>query len=313
MGKLCTTRTYISNDVKVAKMFTMIVAAMPAFNEEIAIGSAILRAKKHVDRVVVIDDGSNDAGPEIAELAGAVLIKHEKRMGYGAAIQSCFEAARDLDADVLVTLDADGQHDPDNIPRLVAPILEGRADLVLGSRSIEGHVGIPSYRRVGMQILDVATSIGSSKGVLDSQSGFRAYSKKALNAITFEGHGMSAGSEILMAAGEKGLKVEEVPISCRYDVDSSTYNPISHGLSVLSAVLHIIEFRNPLHFFAIPGVTMLILGLSLGIWAFNDYLINGTLANGPALGTIFLVLLGFLAIFHGIMLHSITNIIKRMR
>lgn len=291
----------------------MIVAALPSFNEEVAIGSVILRAKKHVDQVVVIDDGSSDATSEVARLAGAVLLRHEERGGYGAAMKSCFKAAKDLDADVLVTLDSDGQHDPDDIPKLVAPILEGRADLVLGSRGIEGHEGVPLYRRIGMQVLDVATSIGSDSGILDSQCGFRAYSRKALDAIKFESDGMSAGSEILMSAGERGLKMAEVPVTCRYDVDSSTHNPITHGLSVLSAILHIIEFRNPLHFFVIPGIIMLISGLSIGVWTFNNYVTNGQLANGPSLGTVFLVLLGALSIFHGIMLHSITNLIKKIK
>ncbi|MFQ6052521.1 MAG: glycosyltransferase family 2 protein, partial [Candidatus Hydrothermarchaeota archaeon] len=137
----------------------MIVAALPAYNEEIAIGSVILRARKHADKVIVVDDGSEDNTAEIAELAGAIVFKHERNMGYGAAIRSCFRKARELNADILVTIDADGQHDPSEIPKLIEPIQKGEADVVIGSRFLSKQkYPIPLYRLLGMKVLDKTTN-----------------------------------------------------------------------------------------------------------------------------------------------------------
>ena len=172
-----------------------IIAALPAYNEEVAVGSVVLRAGEHVEKVIVVDDGSTDRTKEVAELAGAVVVRHGSNAGYGAAIKSCFQKAKELDADILVILDADGQHDPDEIPHVLQPIYEG-VDIVIGSCFITNGNSIPAYRKFWMMVLNSATNAGSKNKVSDSQSGFRAYSKNAIGSLRFRRNGM--GTEIFL-------------------------------------------------------------------------------------------------------------------
>lgn len=157
---------------------TLTIAAMPAYNEAHVIAEVILGCKKYVDNVIVVDDGSSDNTAEVAKSAGGYVVKHEVNKGYGAALKSCFKLAREFNADVMIIMDSDGQHNPDEIPRLLEPLKHG-ADLVIGSRFINGNgKNVPAYRKVGMKILDIATYLAGGILVTDSQSGFRAYGKK---------------------------------------------------------------------------------------------------------------------------------------
>jgi glycosyltransferase involved in cell wall biosynthesis len=139
-----------------------ITAILPAFNEEVSIGSMVLHAKQHSDHVVVIDDGSEDRTSEMAKLAGAEVIRHPKNMGKGVALRTGFEHAGKNGCKVVITMDSDGQHDPDDIRKLVLPILNGEADIVNGSRYMNGtDKNTPFYRRAGQIILDKATNLNS--------------------------------------------------------------------------------------------------------------------------------------------------------
>ncbi len=160
-----------------------VIAAIPCFNEERCIGSVVIKAKRFVESVIVIDDGSTDATAEVATGAGAEVYQHGKNRGYGAAIRSALEKGRQLGADVLVILDGDGQHDPRDIPKLIKPLLDGEADVVIGSRFLGKGKKPPFYRRLGQHALTAATNLGSGQKVTDSQSGFRAYSAKALKEM----------------------------------------------------------------------------------------------------------------------------------
>lgn len=209
------------------------IAIIPAFNEEIAIGSIILRTLQYVNMVLIVDDGSSDKTSEVAKLAGAEVITHVNNLGKGEALKSGFQAISD-EWDIIVTIDADGQHNPDEIPKLINPILEEGADLVNGSRYMNGpEENTPAYRRVGQQVLDKATNISAGIDVTDSQSGFRAFSNKTLGCFRFEDTGFGIESEMLVDAAEAGLNIVEVPITVRYDVDGSTKGPITHGVGVL--------------------------------------------------------------------------------
>jgi len=119
-------------------MKPLVVACIPAYNEEGSIAGVVVQARKYVDRVVVCDDGSVDLTGAIAEGLGAVVVRHGRNLGKGAALRSAFLRARELGADVVAMLDADGQHDPEEIPGLVEPILKGEADMVVGSRYVDG-------------------------------------------------------------------------------------------------------------------------------------------------------------------------------
>ena len=215
----------------------IIVAALPAFNEEATIGGIVLKALRYVDKVIVVDDGSSDETSKVASLAGALVKRHERNKGYGAALKTCFETARKIQADGMVILDADGQHDPDEIPIVLAPILSGEADVVIGSRFIfKNQVEIPIYRKIGIKILNLIMWVLGLE-VLDCQSGFRAYIRQAINTIDPKESGMGASCEILLQAHKNGLRILEVPIKCSYNVASSTKNPLSHGLSLLLSLL----------------------------------------------------------------------------
>jgi len=218
---------------KTRRSTAKIIAVIPCFNEENFIGDIVTRARIYADKVIVIDDGSTDNTSEVAKAAGAEVIRHERRRGAGAATKSGFEAAKTNNADILVTLDGDGQHDPDEIPQVLAPILSCKADLVIGSRFLLQNIKkVPKYRKFGIDIITWLYNLGSKKKVSDSQSCFRAYSRKSLEAVTITENGFSFSVEVLIQARKKGFVITEVPTSCVYHSQGSTINPLTHGLGV---------------------------------------------------------------------------------
>ncbi|MCZ7381927.1 MAG: glycosyltransferase family 2 protein [Candidatus Methanoperedens sp.] len=231
-------------------MGSAITAILPAFNEEVSVGSVVLHAKQHADHVIVIDDGSTDRTAEMAELAGAEVVRHPSNKGKGAALKTGFEAASKNGAKVIVTMDSDGQHDPEEIPKLAAPILAGEADVVNGSRYMNGNrKSTPFYRRIGQNVLDSATNLNSGLHITDTQSGFRAFAVHTLPAFRFGQNGMAIESEMLVDAANAGFMIKEVDIGVRYDVDCSTENPVNHGLKVLINVLYDMELNRSLYYF----------------------------------------------------------------
>jgi glycosyltransferase involved in cell wall biosynthesis len=211
-------------------------AILPAYNEEIAIGSLILSAKKYVDEIIVVDDGSNDNTSEIAKLAGAKVIRHNSNKGKGAALKTGFKATNGHD--IIITMDSDGQHNPNDIPKLIAPIVNGEADIVNGSRYLNGHdKETPIYRRIGQTVLDKATKLNSGINITDTQSGFRAFAKHTIPHFRFNSTDFSIESEMIMDIANNDFKFKEVEIGVRYDVGSSTKNPVSHGFGVLMRIM----------------------------------------------------------------------------
>jgi glycosyltransferase involved in cell wall biosynthesis len=214
-----------------------VIAAIPCYNEVSFIGEVVLNAKKYVDQVIVIDDGSNDGTSETARSAGASVISHGTKRGAGTATKSCFEAARLYNADILVTLDGDGQHDPAEVSRIVKPILEGEADLVIGSRFLNGHSRIPRYRKVGIEAINLLYNLGSKSKLSDTQSCFRVYGKKAIHSLNVTESGFGFSVELLLEARRKQLAITERPIVCLYHSASHTQNPLRHGLNVAFTVV----------------------------------------------------------------------------
>lgn len=287
-----------------------VTAVIPAYNEEIAIGSVVIGTKQYVDQVVVVDDGSTDKTSEIARIAGAVVIKHPQNLGKGAALKSGFAQVKD--ADIIVTIDGDGQHHPQDIPQLLKPIEEGKADIVNGSRYLgQQENGTPAYRRLGQTILDTAINLGSGLKITDSQSGFRAFSKYAIPAFRFNENGFFIESEMLIDAAKYGSRVVEVPIAVTYNQKNiHKKNPVTHGLGVLMSILQDMEFNRPLYYFTFPGLILIITGLILGLIYFGAYLdqrasfFPTVLAGIIGLGGMFLA-------FTGIILHSMSRMIAR--
>lgn len=236
-----------------------ILICVPAYNEAERIADVVSKSRQYADDVIVYDDGSTDDTYQVALSAGATVIRNPDNKGYGVAIRSLFQAAKERGAEVMVTLDSDGQHDPDQIPALIKPLNQG-FDIVIGSRFLrnddEGKV--PRYRSFGIKTITRLTQVASYGKITDSQSGFRAYNKNALSKINLFEDGMSVSTEILLRAGEKKLSTTEVPITVRYDVkDTSTHNPITHGVSVLYSVFQFVSLRHPLAFYGLPGVVLL--------------------------------------------------------
>lgn len=215
-----------------------VIAAIPCLNEEAFIGDIVTRAKKYVDKVIVIDDGSTDNTAEAAQAAGAEVIKHETSQGTGAATKTAFEAAKRSQADILVTLDGDGQHNADEIPLLLAPILNEEADLVIGSRFLRPDFHqMPKYRKFGIDVITFLYNFGSKVRVSDSQCCFRAHNHKLIEAVNITEAGFSFSVQVLIQARRKGFTIKEVPISCIYHSQGSSLNPITHGLGVAFNVI----------------------------------------------------------------------------
>lgn len=290
-----------------------VVAGIPAYNEEKTIAKIVLRTRRLVDSVVVVDDGSTDDTAIIAEGLGAKVIKHERNKGYGAAIRSCFDAARALKADVLITLDADGQHDPEQIARLLEPIKDGSADLVLGSRFMgdADERKPPRYRKAGIRLLTRFTEAASGGQFSDAQSGFRAYSRKALEQIEPTEQGMGVSVEILMKAAEHDLRIVEVPVSIRYgDLKTSTHNPLYHALDVAASLIKFTSIRHPLLFYGSLAAAALSVSLVFGVWAVDIYAKEGRLVTNVALISIASGLVGVLALFTGIILFAMISVVR---
>jgi len=291
----------------------LIVAGIPAYNEEKTIAKVIVTAQKYVDIVVVCDDGSQDMTADIAQKLGAVVIKHDKNMGYGIALQSIFKKANALSADILLTLDADGQHDAKEIPKLIQPIVESKADVVIGSRFLENEGrGIPSYRRLGIRLLTKFTSSSGKNNISDAQCGLRAYNRRALESISMYEPGMGASAEILLKAGAQGLKIAEVPVQVHYKgLETSTHHPLGHGLNVISTIVKLIVEESPLVYLGIPGVALLLVGVLFGLWMLQLYTIEHRIVTNVALATIAFGLTGIFALFTAITLYAIARLARR--
>ena len=212
------------------------IAIIPAYNEEVAISAIVKRSLKFVDYVLVVDDGSTDRTSQIAKDAGARVIKHYNNLGKGVSLKDAFAEVRGYD--IVVTIDGDGQHNPNEMPELMRPIREGRADIVNGSRYLNGSDDASAYRRAGLRVLDIATNITSGTHVTDSQSGFRAFSGKTIPYFRFRDTGFGIESEMLADAAENNFRILEVPITVRYDVENpSTNGPVNHVMGVLFKII----------------------------------------------------------------------------
>ncbi|MFA5944708.1 MAG: glycosyltransferase family 2 protein [Candidatus Thermoplasmatota archaeon] len=292
-----------------------VLCAIPCLNEEVAIGSVVLRARRHATEVVVVDDGSSDSTATVAELAGATVLRHPQNQGKGAAYSTLWRHAVINDFDALVVIDGDGQHDPDEIPLLVAR-LEAGDDFVIGARWGDA-TQMPLWRRIGKRVLDYSTAAAASGGtrtnlkLTDSQSGFRGYSKAAMKSIEPEASGFGVESQLLVDAVGKGLSISEVRIHCRYDVDGSTERPVQHATKVLNSILIQVGVVHPILTLAMPGFVSLVIGMGMGAYAGWLYTSQAIFAPGWVLLSMLAIIAGIIGIFTGLILNVLPTVVER--
>jgi len=290
-----------------------IVIGIPAYNEAKNIATIITKLKKISDSIIVCDDGSFDMTSEIAEGLGAIVIKHEKNYGYGAAINSIFQKAKEIDAEILVTFDADGQHRVDDIQNVINPIKENVADLVIGSRFLEKENNVPGYRKIGIKVITKVTNASIKKELTDSQSGFRAYNKKVLAEISPSDTGMGISTEILIKASNKNLRITEVPIKIIYEGKTSTHHPVSHGTSVLISTIKFTSIEHPLKFYGIPSVIFFSIGLIFTYLSLQYYVEIGKLNTNLTLIGAGTILIGIILLISAILLYSLVSVVRERK
>lgn len=286
------------------------LVCIPAYNEEKVIGDIVKRSLAHADKVIVCDDGSTDSTARVAKESGATVISHKKNEGYGASIITLFDRAREEDADIMVTIDGDGQHNPDQIPLLVNTMQENNVDVVIGSRFLDKSSGTPGYRKQGIKIITSAANFGADFKVSDAQSGFRAYSKNAIRSIRPTETGMSVSTEILLKISNKGLALAEVPITVSYDGDTSTHNAVPHGVAVLMNTLKFISVKHPIPFYGFPGIALVIAGSVIGYQFLDAYLHRQEIFLGSLMASIIFFLVGTILCVTAVLLYSMATLIR---
>jgi len=291
-------------------LFTL--ACIPAYDEEGRIGKTILEVSQYVDKVIVCDDGSSDNTANEAEMSGAYVIRHQKNIGKGAAMKSLFKFARASNSDIVITIDADRQFLPKEIPRLIKPIIEQNADIVVGYR-FDDKTEMPKYRKIGNKMLDKITNMAESLPIRDTQSGFRSYSKNAIKKIEFTTDGFGADSEILIDASKKGLKILEEKVTVIYNTGerTSTKNPISHTTEVVISIVEQIAMKHPLKYLGVPGILLILTSIIFGenlITLFNETRYFSIPLTMIVLGT---MIIGSMLMLMSVLLYSITASISK--
>jgi len=284
------------------------VACIPAFNVGNQLGEVIKKSLNYVDQVIVCDDGSSDSTFHIAESSGALVLKHKKNLGKGAALKTLFEKAKELQADIIVTIDGDGQFLPEEIPKLTDPITNKQFDLVIGNRFLDKQE-MPTYRKAGNKMLDKFTKLAANLPFEDTQSGFRAYSKNALGKISFSTNGFGVDSEILVDSVNKNLKITEEYVTVLYNTGdkTSTKNPVSHSMGVMASIIELIAINHPLKYLGIPGITLFIVGIfySVVVMAiFNETRYFSIPSTLLALGSL---VIGLMFLLMSVVLYSISH------
>ena len=287
---------------------------IPAFNEEKNIATIITKLADITDTIIVCNDGSSDLTSDIAEKMGAFVINHEKNLGYGAAIRSIFLKAKEMNGDVLVTFDADGQHRVEDIENVIKPITDQEVDLVIGSRFLdESEKEVPQYRKVGIRVITKITNATIKKQLTDSQSGFRAYSKKVVNELNPSESGMGISTEILIKASAKNFRISEVPIKITYSGDTSTHNPITHGSSVILSTIKFTSIEHPLKFYGIPSLIFFIIGMSFTYFAAQYYTEIGRLNTNLTIVAASTILIAVVLLITSILLYSLISVVREKR
>ena len=283
---------------------------MPAYNEELLIGSVVLRTKEFVDRVIVVDDGSSDRTSEVAKLAGAEVIRIENTTGKAYTILSGLRHARKTGCTVAVMLDSNGHHDPGEIQRVAGLVSAGKADLVIGSRFLRQNPNIPVYLHKGQRTLDLFSNAGPGIRITDSQSGFRALSIQALDNLDFRSDGIDIESDMIAHFSKLGLPILEVPISEKIVPHKRKKDALSRGIDALTGLIDLIEFKRPLLMFGVPGGICVGLGIIASFYAFSEYYTTLRIPFAISMVSMLLLIMGMLMIIAGLLLNTLVLFMK---
>lgn len=286
-----------------------VVVGIPAFNEERTIAKVVVRSQKYADRILVIDDGSVDDTLLIAESLGAEVIRHDKNLGKSAALQDCLKWAKQDGTDILVTIDADGKHDPTKIPVLIDALETNQADIVVGSRAKPPEM--ERQRSMDLRKPNSANQQESKGKVIDAQSGFRVYSREAIERLTMT-EWEKADTEMLKVADRTDMRIIEVPVSAVYsDRRPTSHNRFMRALDVTFDVLRFISIRHPLLFYGGFSIIALTISVIFGVMTLDYYQRWGIVITNIALVSIATGILGFLALFTGIILFTLITVIRQ--
>jgi len=291
-----------------------IAIGLPAFNEEKNIASIITQLKKKYTLIIVCDDGSSDLTSEIAKEMGAIVVRHNTNLGYGAAIRSLFLKANQLNCDILVTFDSDGQHKISDIENVIKPIQSKEANIVIGSRflgNVEGN--LPTYRKLGIKAITNLVNSNTGNNITDSQSGFRGYDKITLEKIVPSDSGMGVSTEILIKANKQNFKIIETPITILYKEKISSQQTLSHGTSVILSTMKFISIEHPLKFYGIPGILFLTIGLFFIMWTVHEFSIGGSIITNLSIIGIGSTILGSILTMTSILLYSVVSVVRERR
>lgn len=291
-----------------------VVVGIPCYNEEKSIAKVVIQLRGLADQIIVCDDGSTDMTGDIARALGCKVISHIRNQGKGAALRSLFKAAREELLDVFVTIDGDGQHEPIDLSRLIKPILHGECDITIGSRFMDESSSseMPGYRKFGSNVLNSVVQKTSQVRASDTQSGYRAYSKKALFEITPGEDGMAVDAEILAQASSLGLKTQEVSTKIKYDgLDTSTQNPVSHSMQVIGGSLKFASLKHPLIFYGVPCIIFFLVSVGTGIYTGVFYAHARYLPFGPALVAVSSFIVSAVLGAVAVILFSLSTVIKQ--
>jgi glycosyltransferase involved in cell wall biosynthesis len=282
-----------------------VVVCIPAYNEEKTIAKVVVSAKKFADTVIVCDDGSSDMTGEIARNLGVQVIRNARNLGKGNALGALIAAAKELGPGVIVTIDADDQHDPSDIPKVAEPVLKGETDIVIGVRPMVSG-SMPRERIVGNKVLDGLTSAKAGETLHDTQSGFRAYSAQAIDKIDFSQKGMAVESQTLIDAAGLGLRIKEVPVSVKYAGIPRKRNRVAHLSEVVDYVITRTVIDSPLLYLGLPGLIAVILGVVSGLRVVSIFSATHQIAVGTALVGVILVLVGTVVLATSLILKLLT-------
>lgn len=228
-----------------------IIAVMPAYNEEVMIVDVVNETRKYVDDIIVVDDCSTDRTFHIIQGLGVKWVLHNRNYGAGRATKNGINTALRHKADVVITLDSDGQHVPKDIQKLLYPIVMNKADVVIGSRFIQplGYeklkelkmIKVPKYREFGIKVITWFFNFGSKQKIKDSQCCFRAFNKRSLQSFKIEENGFGFTCETLIKCRKAGLRIQEVPVTCIYHSVfrlNSSMNPIKQAFITIIKTLY---------------------------------------------------------------------------